>query len=93
MGLLGEMITLRKRDGRRLDGIKASVRLPDQIVFGETDPILEVGDRLVRQLPDGEHEEYEVLDTGLQARKLGRRFRQGAHYRARVKKAPAKSSP
>lgn len=85
---LGYMITLLKQDGRSLEGIKASVR-GDKIIFNETDPPLEVGDSLVRKLPNGVCEEFLVLETGYQATTIGGRRRRGSHYHARVQKKPS----
>src|SRR5712691_10897373 len=85
--LLGDIVTLIKRDGRRFDRIRASVQR-NKIFTNDTNVPIEEGDIFERALPNGIMEQYTVLDAG---------YRQGSgsiesHYQSVVQKQPKTSS-
>jgi hypothetical protein len=58
-----DRVALIKKDGRRFEGIKASVQR-DKIFTGDTKIPIEEGDTFERTLPSGVVERYTVLDAG-----------------------------
>jgi len=59
----GDVVSLVKQDGRRMDGIEARVQT-DLIMIGDTALPIEEGDYIIRSLPSGLEERYQVLDKG-----------------------------
>ena len=82
--LRNEKVTLVKASGERLEGIPALVG-DGSIEMPETSLAIEDGDTLLRRLPSGVVEEYEVLDSGYTAGLLAL----PANYQARVRKKTA----
>jgi hypothetical protein len=62
-GMMNDIISVVKPDGRRFDNIK-SVVSKDTIVFDDVKVPLEEGDFIERRLPSGMTEIYEVIDRG-----------------------------
>ncbi|PIF06767.1 putative nucleotide-binding protein with TIR-like domain [Enterobacteriaceae bacterium JKS000233] len=78
--MMRDTLSLVKRDGVRTDGIKGSVQ-KDKIFILRSDIAVERGDLLIRSMPHGGIEEYEVIEPN---------FRQGlgsipAGYQADVR--------
>lgn len=61
--LFNEKVTLIKKNGDRVPGIKAAVT-PGEITSGDEEISIEVGDTFERILPAGQVEHYEILDPG-----------------------------
>lgn len=79
--LMRDRITLIKQTGERWEGIFASVQ-PALIVIDDAKLPIEEGDTILRCLPNGLEEEYEIVDRG---------FHSGIHsipdhYQAKVRK-------
>ena len=63
MGLLGDTITLVKKDGTRHENVKASVQTR-KVYIEEVSLPVEVGDKIIRRLPSGIEETLVVKDPG-----------------------------
>ena len=61
--LLTDTVTLIKRDGTTVEGIKASVQ-SKKIFIQRHDLLIETGDLLQRKMSNGAEETYEVIDPG-----------------------------
>ena len=61
--MLNDNVTLLKRNGDRLDGIKASVQ-SEKIFINRSDVLIETGDLIQRKMSNGGEETYEVIDPG-----------------------------
>ncbi|SOD61630.1 hypothetical protein SAMN06273570_5218, partial [Candidatus Pantoea floridensis] len=59
--MMRDTLSLVKRDGVRTDGIKGSVQ-KDKIFILRSDIAVERGDLLIRSMPHGGIEEYEVIE-------------------------------
>lgn len=76
-----DTVSLVKRDGRRIDNIKASVQTKKIYIDDGSLPI-EEGDTITRTLPNGLEEEYRVIDRGYFGGMGGIK----AHYQIEVRK-------
>jgi hypothetical protein len=79
--LLKDRVNLVKQDGRRFEGIRASVQ-PGKIITDTPDIPVEEGDVFERALPNGVVERYDILDAGYYAGIGGIK----AHYQSSVRK-------
>ena len=61
--LLTDTVTLIKRDGTTIDGIKASVQSKNIFIM-RNDLLIETGDLVQRKMSNGGEETYEVIDPG-----------------------------
>lgn len=61
--LLNDNVTLLKKNGERIDGIKASVK-SKKIFINRSDILIETGDLIQRKMSNGGEETYEVIDPG-----------------------------
>ena len=61
--LLIDTVTLIKRDGTIVDGIKASVQSKNIFIMRK-DLLIETGDLVQRKMSNGGEETYEVIDPG-----------------------------
>ena len=61
--LLTDTVTLIKRDGTTVDGIKASVQSKNIFIM-RNDLLIETGDLVQRKMSNGGEETYEVIDPG-----------------------------
>ena len=81
--LLTDTVSLIKKDGTNVDGIKASVQTNKIFIQGQ-EPLIESGDLIQRKMSNGAEETFEVIDPGfhekfhsipagyqMQVRKLG----------------------
>ena len=62
-GMLNDNVTLLKRNGDRVEGIKASVQAKN-IFINRSDILIETGDLIQRNMSNGGEETYEVIDPG-----------------------------
>jgi hypothetical protein len=65
--LLKDTITLLKKNGERVEGIKASVQ-SKKIFIQRSDILIETGDLIQRKMSNGGEETYEVVDPGFHER-------------------------
>lgn len=68
--LLKDTITLLKKNGEKVEEIKASVQ-PKKIFIQRSDILIETGDLLQRNMSNGGEETYEVVDPGFHERHGG----------------------
>lgn len=61
--ILRDNVTLLKKSGERVDGIKASVQSKN-IFINRSDILIETGDLIQRKMSNGGEETYEVIDPG-----------------------------
>jgi hypothetical protein len=61
--LMTDTISVLKKDGRRFEGIKASVRSTEISIVG-ADHLIESGDIVSRKMSNGGEETFEVIDPG-----------------------------
>lgn len=61
--LLNDNVTLLKKNGDRVDGIKASVQ-SKKIFINRSDVLIETGDLIQRKMSNGGEDTYEVIDPG-----------------------------
>lgn len=61
--LLNDNVTLLKKNGERIEGIKASVQ-SKKIFVNRSDILIETGDLIQRKMSNGGEETYEVIDPG-----------------------------
>lgn len=61
--MLNDNVTLLKKSGDRVDGIKASVQ-SKKIFINRSDILIETGDLIQRKMSNGGEETYEVIDPG-----------------------------
>ena len=61
--MLNDNVTLLKKNGDRVEGIKASVQAK-KIFINRSDILIETGDLIQRNMTNGGEETYEVLDPG-----------------------------
>lgn len=82
-----DRVTLVKKDGRRFEGLPASVQ--SGLIMTEDPRIpIEDGDNFVRQLPSGVTEMFVVLDAGFNQAFHGI----AAHYQSKVEKTTARKA-
>lgn len=79
--LMGDTVSLVKKDGRLFEDIKASVQR-DKIFIDDARISVEEGDTYERKLPNGSVEQYTVLDAGYHEGIRGIK----AHYQSVVRK-------
>ena len=79
--MMRDIVSLVKKDGQRIDNIRASVQSNKIITFDSQHPI-EEGDTYERKLPSGVVEQYLILDAGYQSGIGGI----SAHYQSSVRK-------
>ena len=79
--VLLDKVSLVKEDGQRLDDISASVG-SEMIVIQEISLPVQEGDKIIRELPNGQTEIYLIIDTGYQREFYG----VPAHYSMKVRK-------
>ncbi|MGO2510133.1 MAG: hypothetical protein ACTH6Y_14375 [Vibrio hibernica] len=65
--LLKDTVSLLKKNGERVDGIKASVQ-SNKIFIQRSDILVETGDLIQRKMSNGGEETYEVIDPGFHER-------------------------
>lgn len=65
--LLKDTVSLLKKNGERIDGIKASVQ-SQKIYINQSDILIETGDLIQRRMSNGGEETYEVIDPGFHER-------------------------
>ncbi|NGX90047.1 hypothetical protein GW579_23505 [Rahnella sp. Lac-M11] len=65
--LLKDNISLLKKNGERIDGIKASVQSKKTFI-NQSDILIETGDLIQRRMSNGGEETYEVIDPGFHER-------------------------
>ena len=65
--LLKDTVTLLKKSGERVDGIKASVQTK-KIFIQRSDILIETGDLIQRNMSNGGEETFEVIDPGFHER-------------------------
>ena len=85
--ILTDVLSLRKPDGREFESVRAHVAAQG-ILLTDVQLPLEVGDTLIRLLPNGLREEFVVDDPRYTAEVAG--F--PAHFMAQVHRAPPKSA-
>lgn len=61
--MLNDNVTLLKKNGDRVEGIKASVQVK-KIFINRSDILIETGDLIQRNMTNGGEETYEVIDPG-----------------------------
>jgi len=61
--MLNDNVTLLKKNGDRVEGIKASVQAK-RIFINRSDILIETGDLVQRNMTNGGEETYEVIDPG-----------------------------
>lgn len=61
--MLNDNVTLLKKNGDRVEGIKASVQ-SKKIFINRSDILIETGDLIQRKMSNGGEETYEVIDPG-----------------------------
>lgn len=61
--ILNDNVTLLKKNGDRVEGIKASVQ-SKKIFINRSDILIETGDLIQRKMSNGGEETYEVIDPG-----------------------------
>ncbi len=61
--LLTDTVSLLKQDGKKVDGIKASVQ-KGKIFIQRSDLVIEPGDLIRRRMSNGAEETYKVIDPG-----------------------------
>ncbi|ENI2423266.1 hypothetical protein ABXQ62_003620 [Escherichia coli] len=61
--LLNDTVSLLKKNGERVDNIKASVQ-SKKIFISRSDILIETGDLIQRKMSNGGEETYEVIDPG-----------------------------
>ena len=74
-------VTLVKKNGERIEGIKANVQ-KKKIYISRSDILIETGDLIHRKMSNGGEETYEVIDPGFFEAQGGIE----AHYQMSVKK-------
>ncbi len=65
--LLKDTVSLLKKNGERIDNIKASVQ-SKKIFINRSDILIETGDFIQRKMSNGGEETYEVIDPGFHER-------------------------
>ncbi|WOA51382.1 hypothetical protein [Dickeya solani] len=65
--LLKDTVSLLKKNGERVDNIKASVQ-SKKIFINRSDILIETGDLIQRRMSNGGEETYEVIDPGFHER-------------------------
>ncbi|WP_323640094.1 hypothetical protein [Pectobacterium polonicum] len=65
--LLKDTVSLLKKNGERVDGIKASVQ-SKKIFIQRSDILIETGDLIERKMSNGGEETYEIIDPGFHER-------------------------
>lgn len=65
--MLNDNVTLLKKNGDRVEGIKASVQ-SNMIFIRRSDILIETGDLIQRKMSNGGKETYEVIDPGFHER-------------------------
>lgn len=65
--LLKDTVSLLKKNGERIDNIKASVQ-SKKIFIHRSDILIETGDLIQRKMSNGGEETYEVMDPGFHER-------------------------
>ncbi|MBN2224058.1 MAG: hypothetical protein JW765_05225 [Deltaproteobacteria bacterium] len=78
--LCNEIVTLQKKSGEKMEGMKVHVQ-PTLILSFDVDYPVEEGDLILRKLPNGLTEEYVVIDRGFWDRDPP-----GRHYQMKVMK-------
>jgi len=76
-----DTVSLLKKNGEKIDGIKASVQ-KRKIFIDRSDVLIETGDLIQRKMSNGGEETYEVIHPGFYERHGGI----GAHYQMDVRK-------
>lgn len=61
--MMNDNVTLLKKNGERVEGIKASVQTK-KIFISRSDILIETGDLIQRNMSNGGEETYEVIDPG-----------------------------
>lgn len=61
--MLNDNVSLLKKDGERVEGLKASVQ-SKKIFINRSDVLIETGDLIQRRMSNGGEEIYEVIDPG-----------------------------
>ncbi len=61
--ILNDNVTLLKKNGKRVEGIKANVQ-SEVIIIIRSDILIETGDLIQRNMSNGGEETYEVIDPG-----------------------------
>src|SRR5690554_5742652 len=61
--MLNDKVILLKKNGDRVEGIKASVQAK-KIFINRSDILIETGDLIQRNMSNGGEETYEVIDPG-----------------------------
>lgn len=84
-GHMNDVVTLLKKNGQRIENIKAHVQ-PKIIFITDTSVPIEEDDYILRTLPNGLEERFLVVDRGF----YSKRGSFNAHYQVKVKK---ESSP
>ena len=82
--LMNDTISLVKKDGRRFDNIISNVQ-SEKIFTDDTTLPIEEGDKFIRELPNGQVEDYLILDTGFMK---GQRLIPD-HYQVKVRQETA----
>ena len=65
--LLKDTVSLLKKNGEKIDDIKASVQ-SKKIFINRSDILIETGDLILRRMSNGDEETYEVVDPGFHER-------------------------
>lgn len=65
--LLKDTVSLLKKNGEKIDGIKASVQ-SKKIFVQRSDILIETGDLIQRKMSNGGEETYEIIDPGFHER-------------------------
>ncbi len=76
-----DKISLLKKDGTKIEGIKANVQ-KDNIFIDNADILIESGDLILRLMSNGGEETFKVIDPGFYEKNHG----VPAHYQVDVKK-------
>ncbi len=85
--MLNDIVSLIKSDGQRFDNVKALV--DSKIIFiSDSTLLIEEGDKITRELPNGLTETYIVLDRGYYSAHFG----MAAHYQVKVEKETARNA-
>ena len=61
--ILNDNVTLLKKNGKRVEGIKANVQ-SEVIIIIRSDILIDTGDLIQRNMSNGGEETYEVIDPG-----------------------------
>ncbi len=62
LSMMGNVISILKRSGERIDEVEACV-LRDMIIIKRSDVTVGMGDLMIRRISNGDDEVYEVLKT------------------------------